>query len=285
MAHAARRGRKDVLDAMDRRGIPLTVHGLDELILACARGDTGRIQEIAAWQPKLVTELVDQGGTLLAEFAGTANTEGVGRLLDLGVPIRAEYGGDGYFGIASKSTALHVAAWKAWHDTVKFLIARGAPVNIANARGQTPLDACRESVRRLVLVVPPQARLRRSAATRGSVGRRGVVPVGLRCRGCAARSAWSRRMTITLPVSRHVGVADTVRSVAFYRDVLGFAASSPLEPGITAVELGAAHLEVEPATAPRPSVLFTSSLSCGACSPRAGETGGRTCLMAVGLRF
>ena len=77
-----------------------------------------------------VEELKAQGGTLLAQFAGTANTDGVRQLLDLGVDVAALYKeGDGYFDIAADSTALHVAAWRAWHHTVRFLIERKAPVN------------------------------------------------------------------------------------------------------------------------------------------------------------
>jgi ankyrin repeat protein len=79
------------------------------------------------------------GGKLLSEFAGTANAAGVAQLLDLGVPITAKYDGDGYFGIAGNSTALHVAAWRAWHNVVQLLIERGAPVNIKDGIGRTPL--------------------------------------------------------------------------------------------------------------------------------------------------
>ena len=39
----------------------------------------------------------------------------------------AKYDGDGYFDIAKDSTALHVAAWKAWPNVVTLLLARGAP--------------------------------------------------------------------------------------------------------------------------------------------------------------
>jgi ankyrin repeat protein len=35
--------------------------------------------------------------------------------------------------------ALHVAAWRASHATVWLLIERGAPVNIPDGRGRTPL--------------------------------------------------------------------------------------------------------------------------------------------------
>jgi hypothetical protein len=47
--------------------------------------------------------------------------------------------GDGYFDIAKDSTALHVAAWKAWHETVKLLIERGAPIDAKDGKGRTPL--------------------------------------------------------------------------------------------------------------------------------------------------
>jgi len=48
--------------------------------------------------------------------------------------------GDGYYGIAKESTALHVAAWRARPDVVKELIARGAPVNVGDGEGRTALQ-------------------------------------------------------------------------------------------------------------------------------------------------
>ena len=87
-----------------------------------------------------MSELVAEGGTLLAEFAGNGNTGGVGSLLDLGVDVDAVYArGDGYFGIAPNSTALHVASWKARHDTVRLLIDRGAAIEARDGMGRTPL--------------------------------------------------------------------------------------------------------------------------------------------------
>jgi ankyrin repeat protein len=35
--------------------------------------------------------------------------------------------------------ALHVAAWEAWPKVAKLLIERGAPVNVADGEGRTPL--------------------------------------------------------------------------------------------------------------------------------------------------
>jgi ankyrin repeat protein len=139
VAIAAHRGRGDVLEAMERRGIAMEFSGVDRLIAACARNDAAAASAIAEREPQLVQELLAEGGRLLAEFAGTNNEEGVRMLLDLGVPVNAPYDGDPYFGIPKDSTALHVAAWKAWPKTVKLLIERGANVNAQDAKGQTPL--------------------------------------------------------------------------------------------------------------------------------------------------
>ena len=60
-------------------------------------------------------------------------------LLDLGVDVRALYVEGGYYGVAKNSIALHVAAWRAQHETVQLLIARGAPVDVRDGRGRTAL--------------------------------------------------------------------------------------------------------------------------------------------------
>jgi ankyrin repeat protein len=140
VAMAARRGRGDVLEAFARRGIPVEVHGVERLIAACARNEAAAVRAIADREPQLVSELLAEGGTLLAEFAGVGNTAGVRHLLDLGVNVRALYEeGNGYYDIAAKSTALHVAAWLAYPRTVSLLIARGAPIDVPDGKGRTPL--------------------------------------------------------------------------------------------------------------------------------------------------
>lgn len=136
---AARRGRGDVLAAFEQRGIAVTLEGVERLIAACARNDATGVRSISAAEPALVDAIRSEAGTLLAEFAGTWNTAGVGHLLDLGADVAAPYQGDGYFGIAPDSTALHVAAWKGVAATVRLLIARGSPVNRKDGTGGTPL--------------------------------------------------------------------------------------------------------------------------------------------------
>ena len=139
LAIAAHRGRGDVLEAMERRSIAMEFSGVDRLIAACARNDAAAASAIAEREPQLVQELLAEGGRLLAEFAGTNNADGVQLLLDLGVNVASLYEGDPYFDIAKCSTALHVAAWKAWPKTVKLLIERGAPINAEDAKGRTAL--------------------------------------------------------------------------------------------------------------------------------------------------
>jgi ankyrin repeat protein len=139
VALAARRGRADALRSFQGRGFSIALDGVEELIAACAMSDRSAIDATLAREPRLREELLAQGATLLAEFATSANDEGVARLLDLGVPVDARYHGDGYFGTPANSTALHVAAWHGWSKVVELLIARGADANARDGDDRTPL--------------------------------------------------------------------------------------------------------------------------------------------------
>ena len=140
IAMAAQDGRGDVLDLFERRGIPIDLHGTEQLLAACARNDGESIRSIVDREPHLVSHILSEGARLLTEFAGIGNTDGVRHLLDLGVDVNAvNEEGDGYWGIAKRSTALHVAAWRARHATVKLLVERGAAVDLPDAKGRTPL--------------------------------------------------------------------------------------------------------------------------------------------------
>ena len=139
-AIAARRGRRAAL-VLFQQGGAAPLAGVDTLVAACALSDRETIQALIAGHPDLRAQLVEQGGTLLAEFAGNGNADGVRHLLDCGISPSALYReGDGYFGIATDSTALHVAAWRAWPAVVKELIARGTPVDALDGRGRTALQ-------------------------------------------------------------------------------------------------------------------------------------------------
>ena len=133
-------GRGDVLALFERRGIPIALSGVDRLLAACASNDATAIRAISVAEPHLVETIRERGGELLARFAGVGNTDGVRQLLDLGIEVAALWReGFGYLDIARNSMALHVAAWRASHATVRLLIDRGAPVNVPDGRGRTPL--------------------------------------------------------------------------------------------------------------------------------------------------
>jgi ankyrin repeat protein len=139
-AMAARRGRGDLLEGFERRGLRVELTGVERLIAACARNDADAVRHIASGEPHLVAALVAEGGDRLAQFAGIGNTEGVRHLLDLGVPVASLYdNGTLYFGIPRGSTALHTAAWFLRHATVKLLLERGAPVDARDGAGRTAL--------------------------------------------------------------------------------------------------------------------------------------------------
>ena len=137
---AAHRGRADVLDLFERRGIPMNLSTADRLIAACARNDSSAVRWIARREPSAIHEIDTSAGQLLSEFAGNGNTEGVRQLLDFGIDVNALFvKGDGYWDVAQNSTALHNAAWRLRHETVKLLVRRGANVNAKDTKGRTPL--------------------------------------------------------------------------------------------------------------------------------------------------
>jgi ankyrin repeat protein len=137
---AARRGRGDILDLLESRGIRFALPGAAELVAACARNQGALMRALAASRPELVASVVREGGRLLGDFAGVGNTAGVRLLLELGVDVQAPYAeDDGYWQVGAGSTALHVAAWRARHATVRLLVEHGASVNVPDDSGRTPL--------------------------------------------------------------------------------------------------------------------------------------------------
>ncbi len=148
---AAYHGRGDILAEFEGRGfIPKLDQPLDALVAFCARSNRACVDTLLRDIPFLSQNLLQIGGTLLARFTGAGNLEGVRTLLDLGVSVDTLWpDGDPYWELTRNSTALHVAAWRAHHDIVRELIARGAHVNATDPRGRTPLQlavrACTDS--------------------------------------------------------------------------------------------------------------------------------------------
>jgi ankyrin repeat protein len=137
---AAWRGRRDVLDLFEERGFPIKLPGVAGLIAACARDNPEAIAVIAAREPNTVKELLSQGGRVLSMFAGVGNVEGMRQLLSLGVGVDDLFvEGEGYYGVARNSRALHVAAWRARHEALKMLLEQGANVDAPDGDGRTPL--------------------------------------------------------------------------------------------------------------------------------------------------
>jgi hypothetical protein len=135
-ALAARTGRADVLDLFAQHGFPVMLTGDDAFLAACARGDETAARAFTAGEPDLVARLQASNAALVADFAGSGNTDGVRLLLDLGFDLdsRTSRGG------TNPDPALHVAVWRGQLETVKLLVARGAPLEAMNGQGATPLS-------------------------------------------------------------------------------------------------------------------------------------------------
>ena len=139
---AAYHGRDDLLVLLAARGFtPRYDQPIDALVAACARADHMAVDGLLNENALLLDPLLAIGGTLLSRFAGVGNLAGVRVLLDLGIDANAVWSdGDPYWELAKNSTALHAASWRAQHDVVRELLARGANVNAIDFRGRTPLQ-------------------------------------------------------------------------------------------------------------------------------------------------
>jgi ankyrin repeat protein len=135
-ALAVRTGRSDVLDLFAQHGFPVALTGDDAFLAACARGDAAAARTFTAGEPGLIARMQASESALVADFAGAGNTNGVRLLLDLGFDLdsRTSQGG------TKADPALHVAVWRGRLETVKLLVARGAPLEATNGGGATPLS-------------------------------------------------------------------------------------------------------------------------------------------------
>jgi ankyrin repeat protein len=130
---AARRARRDELDALARLGADTTTTPADDFLGACADGDGARARTILAEHPDVVSGLSPHDVSLVAEAATWDDPEPVRLMLDAGFPTGARGGAYG-------GTPLHWAAWWGRPATAGLLLERGAEVEArSGAELTTPL--------------------------------------------------------------------------------------------------------------------------------------------------
>lgn len=138
---AAREGRGDILRLLQERGWNLEFTGVDRLLAACALGDVAQARPLASDLYGTTGPDPLDAGRWLGRFANSGDPASVNALLDVGLPVDAEWPeGLDFLNIPPRSTALHVAAWRARHPVVALLVARGADIHRKDGLGRTPLD-------------------------------------------------------------------------------------------------------------------------------------------------
>jgi hypothetical protein len=117
---AARMGRADALELFTHDGRPPELPVDDAFFAALAHADRDELQAFAAAEPGIVDRLASEEPGTVAALAGAGNTRAVALALDLGFPLSAD--------------ALATAVWRERTDTVRLLLARGAPVSSSEIR-------------------------------------------------------------------------------------------------------------------------------------------------------
>jgi ankyrin repeat protein len=136
---AAASGRVDIIERFRKRGFTYEMNGAFALLEACARGNVGAARELSDADPEMIPEIRSMYPGLLANFAGSGNTNGVRALLDLGFDIESRSTHPGWNGMS----ALHLAIWRDRLDTVKLLVDRGA--SLASADGEDAVGVARRA--------------------------------------------------------------------------------------------------------------------------------------------
>jgi len=122
-AHAVCRGFTEVAENLARRGADRTLAPAQELCVALVAGDLEGARARLAQDPDLVRSMGPEDARILPDLAGRPGAvPALELLLDAGCPIDAR-GLDG-------GTALHNAAWFAAPESARFLIERGAPLDL-----------------------------------------------------------------------------------------------------------------------------------------------------------
>jgi ankyrin repeat protein len=106
-----------------------------EIIKAAKSGNTARIKELIALDPKLIGALDSDGSTPLHCAVWKGQREAVSLLLELGAEVNAHNNND-HWG----TTPLHAAAHANETAIAEKLIAHGADLKAKDMEGRTPLD-------------------------------------------------------------------------------------------------------------------------------------------------
>lgn len=136
VAEAARRGRADVLELFDARGVSTELEDDDAFLAACAQANEAKARKLAVKDPSLVTRMQSQNPGMLADFAGAGNAAAIGLMLDLGFDPGLPRKEPAW---VAGETALHVATAHGRLATAKLLIERGAPLEAKRHGGLTAL--------------------------------------------------------------------------------------------------------------------------------------------------
>ena len=133
---SARVGRNDVLDLFGQRGIASDISGDDKLLEACARGDSDNARVMVAADPGIVSRIEARSPSVIAEFAGAGNVDGLRLLLDLGFNMESQTRVAQSPGL----NALQLAVWRERIEVVMLLLSaariRQLPIDAARQRGR-----------------------------------------------------------------------------------------------------------------------------------------------------
>jgi ankyrin repeat protein len=132
--HAARAGRRDVLQWLAQHGLAPPDDPVERFLAACAAADAPAARDALAAHPGLIGTLPPADLALLPEQAQRGALSAVALMLELGWPVQAR----GPWG----ASALNQAAFRGDAAMVALLLRHGARWNETNGYGGTALGSC-----------------------------------------------------------------------------------------------------------------------------------------------
>ncbi|MEL6842118.1 MAG: ankyrin repeat domain-containing protein [Bacteroidota bacterium] len=131
---AARMGRVEVLETMEKAGANTQLSQIDRFLAACTRADREEAVACLRQTPNLIEQLDPREDLrLLVDCAQRNQIEVVDLMLDVGFPIDAKD--------EQGQTATHVACWNGYVELLDLLLSYHAPLEALNNYGGTVIDA------------------------------------------------------------------------------------------------------------------------------------------------